>query len=196
MIKVAAGVIKQDDKYLLMRRAPDQSLAGQWEYPGGKVEPNERVSAALKRELKEELGIDATIGKLITSVKYQNYEIYAYNVISFVGNIKLSVHDKMEWVEFDKLSAHSQLPADRQISSYITKIKASAPQSLDTQARAFAFSNTQIPNFDETKGCWVMKYKENGHEYSKEFATQNDSYIFYLQKANEMIARFKKEYQK
>ena len=62
MQKVAAAIIKSGNNVLLMRRAPGHSLSGYWEYPGGKVEPNERVKQALKRELKEELGIDAKIG--------------------------------------------------------------------------------------------------------------------------------------
>jgi len=196
MIKVAAGVIKQNDKYLLMRRAENQPLAGQWEYPGGKVEANERIATALKRELKEELNIDANIGKMITSVKTEKYEIYAYDVVSFTGDIQLSVHDKMEWVDFANLASHPQLPADKQISLHLTKTKIEPAPSLEVQARAFVFANTKLPDFDSTKGCWVMEYRENGIDYVKEFASREESFYFYIKKANEMIAYFKRDHKK
>ncbi|MBR5904330.1 MAG: (deoxy)nucleoside triphosphate pyrophosphohydrolase [Alphaproteobacteria bacterium] len=196
MIKVAAGVIKQDNKYLLMRRAENQPLAGQWEYPGGKVEANERIATALKRELKEELNIDATIGKMITSVKTEIYEIYAYDIVSFTGDIQLLVHDKLEWVDFENLSSHPQLPADKQISLHLTKTKIEPAPSLEVQARSFVFANTKLPYFDSSKSCWIMEYKENGTTFFKEFANREESFYFYIKKANEMIANFKREHKR
>ncbi|NJN64986.1 MAG: (deoxy)nucleoside triphosphate pyrophosphohydrolase [Acidobacteria bacterium] len=57
-IRVAAGVIAQDGRYLLTQRAPHTHMAGYWEFPGGKLEPGESPSDALARELREELGIE------------------------------------------------------------------------------------------------------------------------------------------
>ena len=65
-MKVTAGVFRKDDCVLLMRRARTEPLAGEWEYPGGKFEEGEDGPVCLHRELKEELGIDAQIGDLIT----------------------------------------------------------------------------------------------------------------------------------
>jgi 8-oxo-dGTP diphosphatase len=58
-ILVAAAVIVEDGRVLLSRRKKGTHLAGAWEFPGGKVEPNEDPKDALTRELHEELGIDA-----------------------------------------------------------------------------------------------------------------------------------------
>ncbi len=57
MIVVAAALVDSDRRVLLQKRAPGRSMAGLWEFPGGKVEPGEVPEAALARELNEELGI-------------------------------------------------------------------------------------------------------------------------------------------
>ena len=59
MVEVAAAVLQRPDgAFLLAQRPPGKVYAGYWEFPGGKVEPGERSTAALTRELREELGID------------------------------------------------------------------------------------------------------------------------------------------
>ena len=58
-VDVAAGVlIRPDGRFLLASRPPGKPYASYWEFPGGKVEPDESISTALARELHEELGID------------------------------------------------------------------------------------------------------------------------------------------
>ena len=65
MIVVAAALVDADRKVLLQQRAPGRSMAGLWEFPGGKVEPGEAPEAALARELHEELGIEVADQALI-----------------------------------------------------------------------------------------------------------------------------------
>lgn len=65
MTVVAAALIGESGRILLQQRAPDRSMAGLWEFPGGKVEPGERPEAALTRELDEELGIVVAESALI-----------------------------------------------------------------------------------------------------------------------------------
>ena len=120
MIKVAAAVIKYEDKVLLMRRAPGQKHAGTWEFPGIKVQENERASAALRRELDEELYIKANIGKLITSVADGEHETFAYNVEYVDGLITLHVHDDMQWVPLTDALKYNLLPSDRKIIMHMT----------------------------------------------------------------------------
>jgi 8-oxo-dGTP diphosphatase len=57
MTVVAAALVDGEGRVLLQQRLPDRSMAGLWEFPGGKLEPGERPEAALIRELEEELGI-------------------------------------------------------------------------------------------------------------------------------------------
>ena len=61
---VAAALADGEGRVLLQKRAPGRSMAGLWEFPGGKVEPDERPEAALARELEEELGISVDTADL------------------------------------------------------------------------------------------------------------------------------------
>ena len=120
-MKVTAGIFRNGDRVLLMRRAQTEPLAGEWEYPGGKFEKGEDGPDCLHRELKEELGIDAKVGDFITVAKLQlnsgkELELYAYEILDYTGDITLKVHDAKEWVKLSGLLMHSQLPADLIIS--------------------------------------------------------------------------------
>ena len=125
-MRVTAAIFRKDDCVLMMRRGENQPLAGQWEYPGGKFEENEDGPQCLRRELREELGINATIGDLITIAMHttdggKTIELYAYEVTNYDGEISLSVHDSMEWVALRELMRHPQLPADLLVSSVLTR---------------------------------------------------------------------------
>jgi 8-oxo-dGTP diphosphatase len=69
---VVAALMLRGDEVFICQRRPDQPMALQWEFPGGKIEPGEGPEAALARELNEELGIDATIGPRVTHIRH-NY---------------------------------------------------------------------------------------------------------------------------
>ena len=121
-MKVTAAIFRDEGRVLLMRRAADQPLAGEWEYPGGKFEDGEDGPTCLRRELYEELGIDAQIGDLITIAKHTTdsgkvIELYTYEIKSYTGEIQLRVHDDMHWVSVSELIAHPQLPADLIVST-------------------------------------------------------------------------------
>jgi 8-oxo-dGTP diphosphatase len=70
---VAAAIIIENGRVLLTQRKADTHLAGMWEFPGGKAEAGEDPKAALRRELGEELGIDAEIGDIV-DVAFHRYE--------------------------------------------------------------------------------------------------------------------------
>lgn len=125
-MKVTAGIFRKNNSVLLMRRATTEPLAGEWEYPGGKFEDGEDGPICLHRELKEELGVDAKIGDLITVAKLQlnsgkELELYAYEVLDYTGDITLHVHDQIEWVALTDLLQHLQLPADLIISQKLVE---------------------------------------------------------------------------
>src|SRR5580698_3527980 len=72
-VVVAAAVLIEESRVLLTQRRVGTHLAGAWEFPGGKVEPGEDPREALRRELSEELGIEATAGEIL-DVTFHRYE--------------------------------------------------------------------------------------------------------------------------
>jgi mutator protein MutT len=71
VIDVAAGLIFRDGRLLITKRYDDAHLGGLWEFPGGKREANESFEQCLVRELREELGIEVTVGRLVESVTHE-----------------------------------------------------------------------------------------------------------------------------
>ena len=71
MITVAAALIQRQGRILICRRRADQDHPGKWEFPGGKLESGETPETCLRRELAEELGIEAVIGNEITRYRFQ-----------------------------------------------------------------------------------------------------------------------------
>ena len=102
LVMVVAAVIEKDGKVLIARRRKGDKLAGKWEFPGGKIEPGESPEAALRRELLEELGIEAEIGEHFCTSRYDyphlSVELITYNVRAFSGAILPHVHDRVRWV--------------------------------------------------------------------------------------------------
>ena len=127
MKDVTAAVIIQDEKVLITRRAADQKHAGWWEFPGGKGEDGESPEACLRRELMEELGVDALIGDLFAEsiFRYESgaIRLLAYRAEIISGEIRLSVHDECQWVSAEELAKYKLLPADRPIAEKLAKIQ-------------------------------------------------------------------------
>ena len=116
-IRVVAAVIVRDGKVLACRRAPHKSLAGLWEFPGGKVEPGESDEIALAREIREELGIDVTVGEFIaesvalageTTIRLNAY--WAQTTAG--GDFSSTDHDSMQWLAPNDVSDYEWAPAD------------------------------------------------------------------------------------
>lgn len=70
IIDVAAALVFREGKVLITQRHADAHLGGLWEFPGGKREPNESFEACLQRELREELGIEVAVVKLVESLTH------------------------------------------------------------------------------------------------------------------------------
>ena len=115
-IPVASGVIVKNNKILIGLRAEGDSGAGMWEFPGGKIELNESSESAIKRELREELDIEATVNQKIMkySHRFKNtiYEISFFEINKFSGSIKNNVHDDLQWVELASLKKYRFISGD------------------------------------------------------------------------------------
>lgn len=115
---VAAGLIVRGGEILICQRRPDQPMALQWEFPGGKIEPGESAEEALARELDEELGIQATIGPRVTRIRH-NYrhggavDLQFFAVHEFSGELQNKIFQQFRWTRLEELPNYDFLAADR-----------------------------------------------------------------------------------
>ncbi|MCC6609839.1 MAG: Nudix family hydrolase [Burkholderiales bacterium] len=112
----AAVVIRPDGSFLLARRPVGKVYAGYWEFPGGKVEPNESVERALARELHEELGIDVERAyPWITRVyayAHATVRLHFHRVVAWRGEPHCREHEDMAWQRAGSLTVAPMLPAN------------------------------------------------------------------------------------
>lgn len=113
MITVAVGVIKNNDQILLAKRPDNVHQGGKWEFPGGKVEPNESVSQALVRELKEELSIEIAHPTHFMNIEHDYPEVKVhlsiYLIEQYKGVVTGNEGQAVEWVAIEDLH-HWALP--------------------------------------------------------------------------------------
>ena len=115
MIQVAAGVLWHEGRVLLgERRRPP----GKWEFPGGKVEPGESAPECLVRELREELGIEVHVGRLIVEVR-QEIHLLAYEATWVSGSLEVLDHVRVAWVLPGELSGYALMPGDVAVASKV-----------------------------------------------------------------------------
>ena len=124
-IPVVAGFLRKGNQILIGQRPENNSLAGQWEFPGGKIESGEPPEVALTRELSEELGIEAEIGTLKFACTHSygdvNILILFYEVLFWKGEPKAKHHLMLEWIHPEEL-VHRNIPeANRKMLDRIFK---------------------------------------------------------------------------
>src|SRR5438045_8925456 len=96
MKQVVAALMLKYGKVLVCQRTRHQSMPLKWEFPGGKIEDGEQPRDALRRELEEELGIDARVGEEVARIRhdYKNggsVELRFYVVQDFKGKLENSI---------------------------------------------------------------------------------------------------------
>ena len=114
--RIGVGVIWDRDRQriLIDRRLPEGELAGYWEFPGGKIEPDEEVRACIKRELQEELAIEVEVGDHLITIDHE-YETLKVSLIVhhcklISGEPQAIACSEILWVTVDELDSY-QLPA-------------------------------------------------------------------------------------
>lgn len=126
MTKVVCGIIYKGDKIFLCRRNPDKQLGGYWEFPGGKIESNEKPEQALKRELNEEISMSVKTLSYFTTVIHEyeklTIELIAYKCEFIEGEFELTDHDKYEWLDLKQMIDKKLAPADVPILQRLMKI--------------------------------------------------------------------------
>ena len=117
MKQVVAALIIDGDKILICQRTRHQPMPLKWEFPGGKVEPEERPEDALRRKLEEELGIRATIGPEVATIRhrYENgnaVELHFYVVERYAGEIQNRIFRDVRWATRKEMLDYDFLEAD------------------------------------------------------------------------------------
>jgi len=114
--RVVAALIRKDDKVLLTQRWPGRHLGLTWEFPGGKVEEGEEDQEALERELREELGVSAKIGRCCFETRhgYGSREVHLliFRCKLLQGTPRAIDVKAMEWADLATLAERKFPPAD------------------------------------------------------------------------------------
>ena len=122
MIVVAAAVVERNGRFLLTRRLKGTHLAGTWEFPGGKCEPDEKPQECLRRELIEELAVDAQIGErlLVTRHAYPDriVELHFF-AAALSGDPVPQLSQEMRWVLREELGSLDLPKADADLISLL-----------------------------------------------------------------------------
>ncbi len=118
-IIVTAAIIQHADLFLICQRPPGKHLAGFWEFPGGKLEYQEKPETGLYRELKEELNIETNIGPLLHQTTFQYPDKYIqllfYSVSIIIGEPQAREHMAIAWVSQKDFPNYVFAPADREV---------------------------------------------------------------------------------
>ena len=120
MRQVVAALILRDGNILICQRTKHQPMPLKWEFPGGKIEEGEQPRDALRRELEEEIGIDARIGNEVARLQH-NYKnggavgLRFFDVPEYKGEIENRIFNDVQWVERTRLPEFDFLDADLQL---------------------------------------------------------------------------------
>ena len=118
ILVVAAALIDKDGRVLLAQRPPNKSMAGLWEFPGGKVEDGENPEDSLIRELNEELGID-TWGSCLAPLSFASHSYEDFHLLmplfacrKWIGTPMAMEGQVLKWVSKNDLKNYAMPPAD------------------------------------------------------------------------------------
>lgn len=117
-VRVVAAVIRSEDKIFATARGYGE-FKGQWEFPGGKIEPGETLQEALVREIQEELDVKIEVGDLIDTIEYDSPSFHlsmdCFWCIVTDGEITLKEAEDARWLSKDELYSVDWLPADMEL---------------------------------------------------------------------------------
>ena len=128
VLVAACALIDADGRVLLAERPAGKSMAGLWEFPGGKVETGEKPEQTLIRELKEELDIDVNEACLapltFASHAYPDFHLLMplYVCRRWAGIVKAREGQRLAWVRPNRLKDYKMPPADEPLISHLTTL--------------------------------------------------------------------------
>ena len=118
-VLVTAGIVLKGERILICQRHHTDRYGLQWEFPGGKVQPGENLKASLRRELREELSIEAEVGDQVFRLRHRypdrHVDVVFFAVRDYEGEIQNRIFEAVAWVTRQELSAYDFLEADREL---------------------------------------------------------------------------------
>ena len=123
IVEVVAALVRRADRFMICRRPPHKARGGLWEFVGGKVEPGETMEEALKRECKEELNVDLTVGPLYCALTHAYPDLTVRLSLfeaSFDGQPTLLEHTDLRFIRPCEIPLYEFCPADREILDRLT----------------------------------------------------------------------------
>ncbi|NEW09379.1 8-oxo-dGTP diphosphatase MutT [Paenibacillus sp. SYP-B3998] len=113
---VGAVIFNEKNEVLCALRSQNMSLAGYWEFPGGKIENNETPEQSLAREIKEELNCTVQVGELVADATHEYptviVRLITYKAKIIEGSPTPNEHEKLLWLPLDRLNELEWAPAD------------------------------------------------------------------------------------
>ena len=128
VLVAACALIDAGGRVLIAQRPPGKSMAGLWEFPGGKVEPGERPEQSLIRELREELGIvvkeECLAPLTFASHLYPDFHLLMplYVCRRWEGFVEAQEGQRLKWVRPTELRDYPMPPADEPLISHLTTL--------------------------------------------------------------------------
>jgi 8-oxo-dGTP diphosphatase len=126
MTLVTAGILTEGDRVLICQRRAGARFGLKWEFPGGKVEDGESPEACLRRELLEELSIEAEVGPEIYRTEHRYPDGFAvrllfYRILRYSGTPTNHAFERIVWARMTELSSYDFLEADRKLVERMTR---------------------------------------------------------------------------
>lgn len=125
-VPVTCALIERDGKLLLARRPEGKAMAGKWEFPGGKVNPEESYESCLRREIEEELGCQISVGAALSPVIHAypggNIQLIPFRCSLLSGEPQALEHSEIRWLDPDHLPEMDLAEADKPIAEEYRQI--------------------------------------------------------------------------
>jgi len=119
MGQVTAALIRHDERILIAQRGKGKRFGCQWEFPGGKVRPDESPESCLRREIKEELNLEIRVDRHCCTVHHR-YPDFDIELITFWcsvmgGELRLTEHEQVRWITLAEASHYDFVEADLKV---------------------------------------------------------------------------------
>jgi len=118
-LEVAAALVWDGDRILITRRPPGTYMEGYWEFPGGKREPGETLEQCVKRELREELGLEVEVLEYLSRVSHEYedrvIELHVFRCRILKGDAEAKESQEICWADAEDLDTYLFAPPDKEI---------------------------------------------------------------------------------